>query len=81
MMDIKGVLLQWFIIFFDKKTESGAAIFAQSETLAPQNKSAVKNENVSNKELHKSNIRKFKNKMYSSFMDNIRELILMICSS
>ena len=47
MIDIKGALLQWFIIFFDKKT-SGRAI---------------KNEVISNKELaeqlKKPNIRKF----------------------
>ena len=47
MIDIKGALLQWFIIFFDKKT-SGRAI---------------KNEVISNKELaeqlQKPNIRKF----------------------
>ena len=64
--------------FFDIKTESGAAIFARSETLVPQKKFSIKNENVSNKELHKPNISKFKNKMYSSFMDNIRVLILLI---
>ena len=33
MMVVEGVLLQWFINFFDKKTSGGA----------------VKNENVSNK--------------------------------
>ena len=47
----------------------------QSETLATramQNKSAVKNENMSNKELHKPIIRKFKErKVHSSFIDNI----------
>ena len=48
MMDIKGVLLQWFFKFFDKKTSGGS----------------IKNENISNTEftveLHKPIIRKFK---------------------
>ena len=48
MLDIKQVLRQWFIIFFDKITSD--------ET--------VKNENISNKELaeelHKPIIKKFK---------------------
>ena len=68
MMDIKVVILQWFNKFFDKKS------------LATRDKSAsdgaVKNENMSNKELeeelHKSIIRKFKErKLYSSFIENI----------
>ena len=47
MMDIIGVLLQWFNKFFDKKTAGRA----------------IKNKIMSNKELaeklHKPNIRKF----------------------
>ena len=62
MIDIKEILLQWFINFFDKKSASGAATLAWSETLATQNKSAIKNEIMSNKklskELHKPIIRK-----------------------
>ena len=62
--------------FFDKKTSGGAATLARSETLATRNKSAVKNENMSNKELleelHKLIIRKFeKRKVYSYFIGNI----------
>ena len=42
--------------FFDKTTSGGAATLAwsetlQSETLATRNKSAIKDENISNKEL------------------------------
>ena len=37
--------------FFDKKTYGGAATLARSENLATRDKSAVKNENMSNKEL------------------------------
>ena len=60
MMDIKGVLLQWFFKFFDKKTSGGS----------------IKNENISNTEftveLHKPIIRKFKKrKVHSPFIDNI----------
>ena len=60
MMNIKGVLLQWFINFLIKKTSGGA----------------IKNEIISNKELaeelQNSIIRKFKKrKVYSSFIDNI----------
>ena len=65
--------------FFDEITSGGAAMLAQLETLATramENKSAVKNENISNKELaeelHKPIIRKFKKrKIHSSFIDNI----------
>ena len=39
MMDIKVLLLQWFITAFLKKTSGGVTTFA--------NKSAVKNENMS----------------------------------
>ena len=68
MMDIKVDLLQWSINFFDKKTAGGAATLAH--------KSAMKNENISNKELgeelHKPIIRKFKErKVHSPFIDNI----------
>ena len=35
--------------FFDKKTSDGVAMLALSETLAMQNKSAIKNEIISNK--------------------------------
>ena len=61
---------------FDKKTPGGATTLTRSETLATRNKSAVKNENMSNKELaeelHKPIIRKFKKrKVHSSFTDNI----------
>ena len=59
-IDIKEVLLQWFVSFFDQKTWGGA----------------VKNENVSKKELaeelHKPIIRKFKKrKVQLPFIDNI----------
>ena len=43
MMDIQVDLLQWFIYFLIKKTLGGAARLAI--------KSAIKNENISNKEL------------------------------
>ena len=36
---------------FDKKTSRRAATLARSKTLATRNKSAIKNENISNKEL------------------------------
>ena len=60
-MDIKGVLLPWFINFLIKKTSGGV----------------IKNEVISNKELakelHKSIIRKFeKRKVHSPFIDNIQ---------
>ena len=63
MMDVKGVLLQWFVIFF---------FFLIKKLLVEQ----LKNENVSNKELakelHKPIIKKFKKrKVHSSFIDNI----------
>ena len=59
-MIFKGVLLQWSINFLIKKTSGGA----------------IKNEIMSNKalaeELNKPIIRKFKKqKVYSSFIDNI----------
>ena len=54
--------------YFDKKTSGGAATLA--------NKSAVKNEEMSNRELaeelHKPDVGKFeKRKVHSSFTDNI----------
>ena len=57
MMEIKEVMLEWFIDkYFDKKTVDGPA--------GTLNKSTVKNENMSNKELgeelHKPIIRKLK---------------------
>ena len=60
MMDIKDLLLQWFITFFDRRSSGGD----------------LKTENMSNqelaKELHKPIIRKFeKRKVCSSFLDNI----------
>ena len=49
--------------FLIKKTFGGAATLVWSETITTRNKSAVKNENMSNKELleqlHKPIIRKF----------------------
>ena len=66
MMDINTNLFQWFKIFLMK-----------SLRVVPQNKSAVKNENMSNKdvakELHKPIIRKFKKERYTHliFIDNI----------
>ena len=66
MMDIKEVLLQWFINSLIKKTSG----------------SDIKDENISNKELaeelHKSAIRKFnKRKVHSPFIDNAWVLILL----
>ena len=62
--------------FCNKNASGGAATLARSETLATQNKSAVKIENISNsglaEKLHKPIIKKYeKRKVYSSFMDNI----------
>ena len=62
--------------FFDKNTSVGTTTLVWSETLATRNKSAVRNEIVSNKELaeefHKPIIRKFnKTNMHSSLIDNI----------
>ena len=62
--------------FFDKKPSDAAVTRAWSETLATGNKSAVKNENILNKEraeeLHKPIIRKFwKRKVPSPFINNI----------
>ena len=57
---------------FDKKTSGGAATLARSETLATRSKFAIKNENISKKEiaeeLHKLIIRKFgKRKVHLTF--------------
>ena len=59
MMDIKEDWLQWYTIFFDKKSQGGAL--------------ANNKENIQlADELHKPIIRKFnKTKVYSSFKDNI----------
>ena len=64
----QGGLASMIYNFYDEKTSG------RSTTLA--NKSAIKNENISNKELaeelHKLIIRKFKKrKVHSSFIDNI----------
>ena len=52
--------------FFDIEIYGGVATLARLETLATRNKSAIKNENISNKELaeelHKPIIRKFNKK-------------------
>ena len=40
-MNIKEVLLQWFMNFFDKKSSGGAVTHARSEILATQDKSAI----------------------------------------
>ena len=66
-MDINVDLLQWSLNFLIKSSVGAA-------TLA--NKSAIKDENISNKELadksHKTSIRKFKKrKVRSTFIDNI----------
>ena len=65
------------LYFFDKTTVSGVATFVK--------KSAVKNENISNKdlakELHKSIIRQIeKGKVNSPFIDKIWVLISLICN-
>ena len=61
---------------FDKKTSGSAATLVRSETLATRKEAAIKNENVSNKELakelHKLIFEKFKKgKVQSPFIDNI----------
>ena len=68
MMDIKDVLLLWFIIFFDRKSVS----FADKSAAG----SGIKNEITQNQqlaeELYKPIIRKLKKrKVYSSFKDNV----------
>ena len=62
MMDIKGGLLLWFTIFFDKKV-AGSAVNIDA------NKSAFNNEKLA-EELHKPIIRKFKKK--EQFIQDIK---------
>ena len=54
MTIIKGVLLQWFtIFFFDKKSSDGAATHGSSEMTAmrdTQDKSAIENKTMANQE-------------------------------
>ena len=53
MTIIKGVLLQWFTIFFDKKSSDGAATHGSSEMTAmrdTQDKSAIENKTMPNQE-------------------------------
>ena len=70
MMHIKGVFLEWFTNFFNKKTASGA----------------IKNEIMSNKELaeelHKHQLLgNFKKEKYTHLLYIIFEvLILLICN-
>ena len=72
MMDINVELFQWAINFLIKKTSGGDATLARSETLAARNKSAIKNENISNvelaEELHKAIIRKANKKKYTHLL-------------
>ena len=56
-MDIKVLLLQWFITAFLKKTSGGVTTFA--------NKSAVKNENMS----HENQLRNYTNKCYQKIQE------------
>ena len=68
MMDIKEVLLQWFVNFIDKKSSA-----TRVDKVAG---GATKNKNMPNQqlaeELHKPIIRKYqKCKIHSSFIDNI----------
>ena len=62
--------------FFDKKKSGAAAMLARSETLATRNKSVIKKEIVSNKELeeelHKPVLKRCnKGKVHSPFIDNV----------
>ena len=60
MMDIKDVLLLWFIVFLKKKKTSGGGF------------KSIPNQLQLGNELNKPIIRKFiKRKVYSSFKDNI----------
>ena len=56
---------------FDKKSSDGVATLTRLKTLATRNKSAIKNENISNKkladELHKLIIRKSKKGFFNIF--------------
>ena len=59
MMDIKDVLLLWFIVFLKKKASGGGF-------------KSIPNQLQLGNELNKPIIRKFiKRKVYSSFKDNI----------
>ena len=63
MMDIKDVLLLWFIHFLIKKNKGSGVVMLQNEQLAEV--------------LHKQIIRKFKKRtVYSSFKDNIWDVDL-----
>ena len=77
MMDIKEVLLQWFINFIDKKSSA-----TRVDKVAG---GATKNKNMPNQqlaeELHKPIIRKYKNAKYTHLLKTIfGMLILQICS-
>ena len=66
MIDIKEVLLLWFIIFFDKKS-SGSSI----KSMPNQRPLDLATQQLAN-ELHKRIIKKFeKRRVYSSSKDNI----------
>ena len=62
-MDVKGVLLQWFINCLIKKPSGDAVTRARSQTLPSQDKSALENKIISNQqlaeELQKRVVRKF----------------------
>ena len=60
MMDIKELLLLWFIKFFDKKNPSGSG----ANNKIKQNQQLVE-------ELHKSIIRKFKERKYVHHLKTI----------
>ena len=66
MMDIKEDQRQWYISFFDKKSQ-GSGRPSSSASIAANNKENIQLAN----EIHKPIIRKLKKrKMYSSFRDN-----------
>ena len=68
-MDIKEILLLWFIIFLIKKA-SGSGVATLANKFAANNK--IKQNQQLAEELHKQIIRKFKKRrVYSSFKDNI----------
>ena len=69
-MDIKEDLLQWFIIFFHKKSSGSGA---KSDIISNWQQLA--------EELHKPILRKFeKRKVYSAFMKNIWGDMQQICN-
>ena len=71
-MDIKEDQLHWYKKFFDKKSQ-GSGRPSSSALLAANNKENIQLAN----ELHEPIIRKFKtSKVYSSFRDNIRGVVL-----